>query len=395
MSEQTTKPKILIVTTHPVQYQVPWFRHLHSHIDEYEFEILYFTIPDAEKQGVGFGQSFQWDIPMFEGYKWTQVKTEHLRGDLALDNFLSIRLKNTQQLINNLKPSAVLLTGWQCLGLIQVLLCCRKLNIPCLIRAESNNLKPRAGYKNLIHQFLLKHYDKYLSIGIANRNFYLSNNVKKDDIFDCPYFVDNAFFKTKSKLNNNQLLSNTQEMGIPVNAFCFCYVGKLNSKKRILDVLTALKRLNDQDIYLLVVGDGELMQQAKAYSDKNNLNVRFAGFLNQSEIPHAYALSDCLILASDYDETWGLVVNEAMASGIPAIVSHRSGCHLDLIKQGSTGYCFEFGNINELANTMQKIKSLDKKSYTNLCQQAQENVIENYSIDVASHGLKNALKAIF
>ena len=391
MGEVLEKPKILIVATHPVQYQVPWFRYLHTNLTDYEFEVLYLTLPDAEKQGVGFGQAFKWDIPMFEGYHWTNVKNEHLKGKLTLDDFFSIRLSNGKQLIKNINPAAVLLTGWQCLGLIQVLGYCHQLKIPSLIRAESNNLKPRAYYKKLLHRLLLKQYDKFLCIGTANRNFYLDNHVDIADIFNCPYFVDNDFFKRESKVLTNQQQNLTDKWDIPADAFCFCYVGKLNSKKRILDVLKALNIVNDKNVCLLVVGDGELMHKAKAYSKQHSLNVRFTGFLNQSELPQAYSISDCLLLASDYDETWGLVVNEAMACGIPAIVSRRSGCHLDLIKDSISGYSFEFGNPEELALKMQTIKSLDKQDYEKLAARAQINVLENFSIRVATDGLDKAL----
>ena len=394
MNEALKKPKVLIVATHPVQYQVPWFRYLHTNLSDYEIEVLYLTIPDAEKQGVGFGQAFQWDVPMFEGYSWTQVKNEFLSGDLALDNFFSIRLNNIKQLIEAKNPTAVLLTGWQCLGLIQFLWSCRRLKVPCLIRAESNNLKPRAYYKNLIHRLLLKQYDKFLSIGTANRNFYLANKVNTNNIYACPYFVDNDYFKREANSYSDQKKHLANKWNIPDDAFCYCYVGKLNSKKRILDVLAALKNLGDKNAYLLIVGDGELMQKAKTYTQQHNLNVRFAGFLNQSELPMAYSFSDCLILASDFDETWGLVVNEAMACGVPAIVSNRSGCHLDLIKDNITGYTFEFSDIEELALKMRTIKSLTKHDYDIVSKQAHSNVIEHFSIKVATSGLKNALNTM-
>ncbi len=388
------KPKVLIVATHPVQYQVPWFRYLHKHLSDYQFEVLYLTIPDADKQGVGFDQPFQWDIPMFEGYCWSNVKTENLSGDLALDNFFSLRLKNTRHIIRETNPDALLLTGWQCLGLIQVLWCARGLKIPCLIRAESNNLKPRAYYKSLIHRLLLSQFDKYLSIGTANRDFYLANGVNAGDIFSCPYFVDNKFFKRRAVTGEDQLISLRSKWRIAEKAFCFCYVGKLSAKKHILDILHAFQRLNDKNTCLLIVGSGDLMREAKAYVNKHTLNVRFAGFLNQSQLPIAYSLSHCLILASDYDETWGLVVNEAMASGLPAIVSRRSGCHLDLIQEGITGYTFEFANIDELARKMRAIKSLNKQEYQALSRQAQLNLSENYSMRAASAGLHNALVSI-
>jgi glycosyltransferase involved in cell wall biosynthesis len=77
--------------------------------------------------------------------------------------------------------------------------------------------------------------------------------------------------------------------------------------------------------------------------------VRFAGFLNQTEMARAYAAADLLVLPSEARETWGLVVNEAMASGRAAIVSSAAGCTPDLIVEGVTGHSYAVGDMDRLA----------------------------------------------
>jgi glycosyltransferase involved in cell wall biosynthesis len=71
----------------------------------------------------------------------------------------------------------------------------------------------------------------------------------------------------------------------------------------------------------------------------------FTGFLNQSEISRAYVAADCLVLPSDYRETWGLVVNEALASGLPCLVSQACGCAEDL----SICDTFALGDVETLS----------------------------------------------
>lgn len=384
-------PKVLIVATHPVQYQVPWFRYLHNNIQNYNFEVLYLTLPDAEQQGAGFGQSFEWDIPLLDGYNWIKVENEFLAGDGNIDKFSSLRLKNTRGLLKTLNPDAVFLTGWQCLALIQVLIECNRVKIPTLIRGDSNNLKPRKMTTQLLHKLLLKRFDQFLAVGKSNKNFYLQNGISESNIYFCPHFIDNKRFVDDADTFSKQRETLRKQWNVPERAFCFCYVGKLNPKKRIMDVLNSFKNLADNRAHLLVVGDGELMQQAKDYADKQNLNVTFSGFLNQSEIAKAYAVSECLVLASDFDETWGLVVNEAMASGLPAITSDRCGCHLDLVINDETGYIFEFANIRSLTAKMKKIISLDGQALGKLADQAKTNLLENYSLEKASEGLIKAL----
>jgi glycosyltransferase involved in cell wall biosynthesis len=86
--------------------------------------------------------------------------------------------------------------------------------------------------------------------------------------------------------------------------------------------------------------------------------VTFTGFLNQSEISQAYVAADCLVLPSDEGETWGLVVNEALACGLPAIVSDRCGCAEDLALPLGEEYVYQCGDIMELASRLSQQISL-------------------------------------
>jgi glycosyltransferase involved in cell wall biosynthesis len=99
-----------------------------------------------------------------------------------------------------------------------------------------------------------------------------------------------------------------------------------------------------------MVGDGPLRAECESYAASRNLPVTFAGFFNQKAMPSAYAASDILVMTSVNDETWGLVVNEAMASGIPAVVSDKVGCAPDLVVPGRTGSLFPAGDFNALAS---------------------------------------------
>jgi len=78
--------------------------------------------------------------------------------------------------------------------------------------------------------------------------------------------------------------------------------------------------------------------------------------LNQTEVSQAYVAADCLVLPSGYNETWGLVVNEAMASGLPCIISDRCGCAPDLGKLSGNAV-FSFGNISGLAERIVEVAS--------------------------------------
>ncbi len=193
------------------------------------------------------------------------------------------------------------------------------------------------------------------------------------------------------------------QWGIPGDAFCVLFCGKFIPKKRPLDLVAAAQLLtaenakNSKDtikrpIHLLFAGSGELGNQlrgscrvvfdeeaavdqsARLYdfsiSASQNVSISsllpsatFAGFLNQSEISKAYVAADCLVLPSDGGETWGLVVNEAMACGLPAVVSDAAGCAPDLIDEGKTGFTFPVGDAAQLANRLALLLEMKQRGH--------------------------------
>jgi glycosyltransferase involved in cell wall biosynthesis len=120
------------------------------------------------------------------------------------------------------------------------------------------------------------------------------------------------------------------------------------------------------------------------------LPVTFAGFLNQGEIAAAYVAADALVLPSDFGETWGLVVNEAMACGRPAIVSDRVGCGPDLVTPGETGECFAFGDTAALASLL-LAGAADPSRLRFMGKAARERVLTKYT---AARAVEGTLRAI-
>ena len=160
----------------------------------------------------------------------------------------------------------------------------------------------------------------------------------------------------------------------------FC--GKFITKKRPMDLVAAAQQLRKKgllpNLHLLFVGAGALghelrrschvvfdsdsatnpLPNAPASHLKDHCPASFAGFLNQTEISQAYVVADCLVLPSDYGETWGLVVNEALASGLPCLVSDACGCAEELA--GASG-SFGLSNIPMLASKLLDIARNDTK----------------------------------
>jgi glycosyltransferase involved in cell wall biosynthesis len=385
-------PRVLVVASHPIQYQAPWFRAL-AQIPAIDFSVLFVQKPNSQEQGRGFGVAFEWDVPILDGYRWEAV--DKLGGRGGLQGFFAARIENPAALLRRLDPDVVVLTGWHVWSLVQMLIAARRLNIPVIMRGESNALRRRRWLVRGLHKLLLGRCAAYLPIGSASRDFYRSYGIDETRLFDTPYFVDNARFALSASQASASRAALRSRWSIAADAVCFCYAGKLEPKKRILDLLEALRlaTLKVAKLHLLVVGSGELMPAARAFVEQHGLPVTFAGFLNQTEIPAAYVAADCLVLPSDYGETWGLVVNEAMACGRPAIVSDRVGCGPDLITEQVTGATFPFGDTAALAKQMVAFAA-DPQRLEEMGQAARNRVLHHYSVERSAGGVLQAIEYV-
>jgi glycosyltransferase involved in cell wall biosynthesis len=343
-----------VIETHPIQYKAPLFRMIDAD-PRINLTVLYAMIPDSSQQGDGFGVAFEWDVPLLGGYTHEVLETRSKHPSVS--DFGGCDTPGIYQKLKAKRPDAVLVNGWVVKTCIQTLISCRRLGIPCIVRGEANLLRPRAGWKHLIHDLLLPNYSAYLAIGSASRDFYRFHRRPDDKMFMAPYAIDNEVFAEQAAARCSERDRLRGEFGIPPEVCTFLFDGKLEQKKHPLDLLQAVRRLSDAErsrAHVLVAGDGELMSDCKRYAEANCLPVTFAGFVNQSRLPDVYAASNVLVLPSDAGETWGLVVNEAMASRRPAIVSRSMGCCQDLIVEGDTGFSFDLGDISALTGHLRR-----------------------------------------
>jgi glycosyltransferase involved in cell wall biosynthesis len=385
--------RVLAVASHPIQYHAPWFRGL-ARAPGIDFAVLFIQQPNATEQGQGFGVAFQWDVPLLDGYRWS-VAPRLLRGRAGLRGFFAARLPDPDGLLRELAPEVIVLTGWHVWPLVQLLAAARRLRIPVVMRGEANALRPRGWRARLAHRWLLSKCAAFLPIGQASRAFYRGYGIADSRLFDAPYFIDNERFgQTASQLTPQRDALRTR-WAIPHERTCFVYAGKLEPKKRILDLLEALRLASARGAasHLLVIGTGELQEAAHAFARDHALPVTFAGFLNQSEIAAAYVAADALVLPSDFGETWGLVVNEAMACGRAAIVSDRVGCGQDLVIADRTGASFPFGDTQALAALL-AAWSADPAKVRSMGEQARRHVLSGYTADRAVQGTLRAVRAV-
>ena len=382
--------RVAMVTTHPIQYQVPWLRLLGQQ-PGVDLQVYFAMVPDAAEQGREFGVAFDWDVPLLDGYRHTVL--ENVSSRPSLTEFAGCDTPGIGKVIRDGRFDAVIVNGWGSKTCMQALWACRRTGTPCIVRGEANGLRKRAAWKRLGHRLLLSRYAAVLAIGTNNRAYCMEQGVPVSKLFMTPYCVDNARFATMADAARVDpgRKAVAARLGLDVDATTFLFSGKLVEKKRPGDLIEAMRQLHQRGVtgvQLLLVGDGPLRGELERQAE--GLPVRFAGFLNQSEIGAAYAASDCLLLPSDAGETWGLVVNEAMASGLPAIVSDQVGCAVDLIESGVTGDVFPCGDVAALAVLLERHANAQGQ-LARMGAAAREKVTKGYNFEYVVAGVMKAL----
>lgn len=344
--------RVAFLMTHPTQYHTPWFRGLAAQ-PGLDIHVYYSSAPDAGQQGEGFGVEFEWDVPLLDGYPHSFLKNV---GTGSLRDFGGMDTPDIPDVVASGGFDAWIINGWRTKSEWQTIRACWRSRVPMFIRGDSNLLTPRPLYKRIVKRVLYTHWVRrfscYLTVGTLNERYYAHYGADRDRFVPVRHFVDNAWFAERAAAERKQTAPGRAAWGIRQESLVLLFAGKFITKKRPMDAVRAIEAAgtSDPNLHLLMVGDGPLRAECESYCIQKHLPVTFAGFLNQHEMPKAYASADILVMPSVKDETWGLVVNEAMASGLPAIVSDMVGCAPDLVIPGKTGGVFRGGDYRKLAD---------------------------------------------
>jgi glycosyltransferase involved in cell wall biosynthesis len=180
---------------------------------------------------------------------------------------------------------------------------------------------------------------------------------------------------------------------IPEQDIVILFCGKLQPWKRPDDALHAFMRAQLAHTWLVFAGDGAMREQLELLASDLGVaqRVRFLGFQNQSQLPAVYNASNVLVLPSDY-EAFGLVVNEAMACGCPAIISDRVGAKYDLVQHNVTGFVYPCGDIDMLVQVLVDILS-DNDRLMRMSELARKHV-QKWSPEANANALVSGVERI-
>lgn len=262
-----------------------------------------------------------------------------------------------------------------------------------LMFATTAGDRPRTFWRESLKRWWIGRYVDAGLVGGTRQRAYLEQlGLSPSRIWEGYNVVDNEFIARE--VGNIQSTGRSAGADVPPDSFL--YVGRLAPEKNLSGLLTAYGKYREEAANprdLVLVGDGPLRNELGELAKKLRLQgIRFFGAQPFEQLPAFYALARCLVLPS-LSEPWGLVVNEAMASGLPVLVSERCGCSPDLIQEGVNGYTFDPYDHEQLAALLERMTNLSEDDLAEMGR-ASQLIIRDYSPERWALAFRDAAFAV-
>jgi glycosyltransferase involved in cell wall biosynthesis len=359
-SAQSPGAKILFFESHPVQYKAPVYQALQTILPD-AFEVVYASDASIRAGNIdqGFGSEVVWDVPLMDGYANRVLNNEH---GTPFTTPGSLTGRGIFPLLRRERPRAVVLTHFRYRFDQTAFLSALLLRIPILIRQETQDelyagKRPlmKSAVRALIYRALYAPCRHAFAFGELNYRHLLRHGVSEDRITFARFSVPDPFAELMPTERAGRRADLRQKLNISDGGLAVCFFGKFIPKKSPQLIFASLAYLPASvlsRLHLVFVGSGELQAQlqmlAAGARSKFGVPTTFTGFVNQSQLPDYYLAADIAVLPSSYEETWGLVVNEALNAGCGAVVTRAVGCQLEFAMLERVRVV-ETGNASELA----------------------------------------------
>ena len=325
--------RIAIISTHPIQYNAPLFALLAK---EPNIELMvFYTWGEScldEKYDPDFGKVIEWDIPLLEGYNYSFVT--NTSKDSGSHHFKGIINRSLNQEIEAWKPDAIWVWGWAFDSHLKVMRHFKG-KVPVWFRGDSTLLDEPKSFslrkiaRRIFLTWVYRHVDKAFYVGTHNKAYFKKHGLKESQLVYAPHAVDNDRFSDESGEKTLRAMEWRQELGYSESDFVILFAGKFEPRKNPFFLIDLMKSIKESNVKLLLVGNGPLEDELKKQA-KSDERIQFLDFQNQSDMPLIYRIANVFILPSQ-SETWGLAINEALASGVKVIASEFCGGTFDLI----------------------------------------------------------------
>jgi glycosyltransferase involved in cell wall biosynthesis len=296
--------------------------------------------------------------------------------------------------LENANPDVVAVNGWNNFGSLIAAHCCVRRGIRMLVMSESARQdEPRTWWKEVIKRRIVGLYSAALVGGQRHVDYLVELGMPRECIFTGYDVVDNAYFCRRAEEVRGQKSEVRKKYGLPENYFLAS--ARFIEKKNLPTLIRAYAAYRQKSDArgnppwdLVLLGDGPLREALNSQLSTFNLHrhVHLPGFKQYQELPVYYALARAFVHPST-TEQWGLVVNEAIACGLPVIVSERCGCVPELVQDN--GFTFDPFNEHELGSQLFRMALLSDDERMRLAD-ASYRISANFAPEHFGEGLEQA-----
>ncbi|WP_017260229.1 glycosyltransferase family 4 protein [Pedobacter arcticus] len=378
--------KIAFLVEFPTQFEVPFYKYVAGQIKEqkakdfdsaqsdegnfdsaqpdkeFNFHVIYNNTDQQDYHDFELGKKVGWGFNLYEGYTYFIAD----KNDIVNSVSAILETENYDYVIlNGYKNSYAGLTGL-----------CKRKNIRIALRIDSvlYNLSPlKKILKRIYLPFAYRQFDHFFAVGSETKNFLNWLGIKNDRISYFSYSTDEVWFSGKA--NDIEKVTALKEQLSIGHQKVLLSVAKFVPRESPWDILKAFGVLNDPNLVLVLVGDGEDRKALEARANTlPQLKIIFTGYIPYQELGYYYGIADVFIHAAK-NEPWGVSVHEALACGCTVITSDKVGSSTDLIIEGKNGFTYPLEDAEKLAQTIKASLQLDCK----LKAKTNETILKNWS----------------
>ena len=338
-------------------------------------------------------------------YAWARVESANVCERVTLfpegDGRVMTAKEMPQRMrfaLSNCHPEAVAIPGWSTNGAFAALDWCAATGTPAILMSESTAIdEPRRSWREGIKRRVVGLYAGALVGGQPQIDYLVELGMPRARISTGYDAVDNGYFARGAKEVRSKKEEVRKRFELPENYFLASarFIEKKNLGGLIRAYADYVRRCECEKVEnwdLVLLGDGPLRDSLNSQLSALNLhaNVHLPGFKQYDELPVYYGLASGFVHGST-TEQWGLVVNEAMASGLPVLVSNRCGCAIDLVQEGRNGFTFDPSDIEQLAQLMLKLSAFQPFKLSAFGD-ASRQIISGFDVAAFGRGLLQAVE---
>jgi glycosyltransferase involved in cell wall biosynthesis len=335
-------------------------------------------------------------------YAWSKVSgqtgferytlMERAGGGRAQERCLMTRVADT---LTRIAPSVVAIPGWSEKSALAALRWCLRTGTPALVLSATFEAgRPRVSWKEAIKRRVVRLFSAGLGGGAPQTGYLERLGIPRANLFAGYDVVDNRHFAVEADAARDRGDALRQSLGLPSQYFLtICRFVEEKNLNRLLRAYAAYRaRAGAAAWKLVLLGDGPLKAAITTQRDELGLqaDVLLPGFKQYPELPQYYGLAGAFVLPS-LTEPWGLVVNEAMAAGLPVMVSDRCGCAGDLVRRGENGFTFDPAEVDELAELLGRVSAPETDRV--VMGEASRRIIAAWTPEVFAASLQRAAEA--